>query len=49
MKQTLRTQLGVSYAQVTKQEFHVPTNIEQEPHIKQRHQQTSGMQELKKI
>jgi hypothetical protein len=48
IKQTLPTQPGVSYAQVTKQEFHTPTNIEQEPHIKQYYQQTRDMQELKK-
>jgi hypothetical protein len=46
--QNLYTQPGVSYAQVTKQEFHAPINIEQEPHIKQSHQQTSDMQKLKK-
>jgi hypothetical protein len=47
IKQTICTQPGVSYAQVTKQEFYAPTNIEQEPHINQSHQQTSNMQELK--
>jgi hypothetical protein len=46
IKQTLCTQPEVSYAQVTKQEFHAPTNITQEPHTKQS-QQTSDMQELK--
>jgi hypothetical protein len=50
MKQILSTQTGVSkQAQVTKQEFHAPTNIEQEPHIKQSYQQTSDMQELKNV
>jgi hypothetical protein len=48
IKQSLRTQPGVSYAQVTKQEFHAPTNIEQQPHIKQSHQHTIDMQKLKK-
>jgi hypothetical protein len=37
------------HAQITKQEFHAPTNTEQEPHIKQSHQQTSCMQELKNM
>jgi hypothetical protein len=46
---TLCTLPGVSYAQVTKQEFHAPTNIEQEPHVKQSHQQTNDMQELKNM
>jgi hypothetical protein len=32
-----------------KQEFHAPTNTEQEPHIKQTHQQTSDNQELKNL
>jgi hypothetical protein len=49
IKQTLRTQPGVSYVQVTKQEFHVPTNTEQAPYIKQSYQQTSDMQELKNM
>jgi hypothetical protein len=49
IKQTLRTQPRVSYAQVTKQEFHAPTNIEQEPHIKQSYQHTSDMHELKNM
>jgi hypothetical protein len=49
IKQTLCTQPGVSYARVTKQKFHVPTNIEQEAHIKQSHQQTICMQELKNM
>jgi hypothetical protein len=49
IKETLRIQPEVSYAQVTKQEFHAPTNIEQEPHIKQSHRQTSEMQELKNM
>jgi hypothetical protein len=49
IKQTLCTQPGVSYSQVTKQEFHAPTNIEQEPQIKQSHQQTRDMQELKNM
>jgi hypothetical protein len=49
IKQILCIQPGVSYAQVTKQEFHVPTNIGQEPHIKQSYQQTSDMQELKNM
>jgi hypothetical protein len=45
----LYTQPGVSYAQVTKQEFQATTNIEQEPHIKQSHQQTSDMKELQNM
>jgi hypothetical protein len=48
IQQTLYTQPGVTYAQVTKQNPYTPTIIEQEPHINQSHQQTSNIQQLKK-
>jgi hypothetical protein len=41
IKQTLRTQPGVTYAPITKQNSYAATNIEQDPHIKTPHQQTS--------
>jgi hypothetical protein len=41
-RKTLYTQSGGTYAQITKQNYYVPTNIEQEPHINQSHQQTSN-------
>jgi hypothetical protein len=47
--QSLCTQSGVIYAQITKQNSCAFTNIGQEPHINQSHQQTSNMQELKKM
>jgi hypothetical protein len=47
IKQTLCTQPGVSYAQVTKQKSNAPKNIEQEQHTNQSHKQTSCIQELK--
>jgi hypothetical protein len=47
LKQTLYTQPGVTYAQITKQNFYAPTNIEQELHINQPHQQTSNIPDLK--
>jgi hypothetical protein len=48
IKQTLYTQPGVTYAQITKQNSYTPTTIEKEPHINQSHQQTSDIQDLKK-
>jgi hypothetical protein len=48
IRQTLYTQPGVTYAQITKQNSYASTNIEQEPHIHPNHQQTSDMQGLKK-
>jgi hypothetical protein len=48
IKQTLDTQPGVTYSQIIKQNSFPPTNIEQEPHIKQSRQQTSDIQERKK-
>jgi hypothetical protein len=47
IKQTLHTQPGVTYAQINKRNSYAPTNIEQEPHINQPHQQTSNIQDLK--
>jgi hypothetical protein len=46
-KQTLHTQSGVTYAQITKQNSYAATNIEQDPQTNQPHQQTSDMQDLK--
>jgi hypothetical protein len=43
------TQPGVTYVQITKQNSYTPTNIEQEPHITQPHQQTNNMHELKNM
>jgi hypothetical protein len=34
-KNTLQTQLGITYAQVTRQNSYAPRNIEQEPHTNQ--------------
>jgi hypothetical protein len=48
IKQTLHTQPGVTYAQISKQNSYAATNIEQEPHINQPLQQTSDIQDLKK-
>jgi hypothetical protein len=42
------TQPRVTYAEITKQNSYAITNIEQEPHINQSHQQTRDIQELKK-
>jgi hypothetical protein len=39
----------MTYAKITKQNSHTPTNIEQDPHTSQRHQQTSDMQDLKNM
>jgi hypothetical protein len=47
IKQTLHTQPGVTYAQITKQNSYAATNIEQGQHISQPHQQTSNIQDLK--
>jgi hypothetical protein len=47
IKQTLHTQSGVTYAQITKQNSYAATNIEQDQHINQPLQQTSDIQELK--
>jgi hypothetical protein len=47
--QTLYTQPGVTYAQITKQNYYVSANTEQDPHIFQSHQQTSDIQELKNM
>jgi hypothetical protein len=46
IKQTLHTQPGVTYVQLTKQNSYAATNIEQDPHINQPHQQTSDKQDL---
>jgi hypothetical protein len=37
IKQTIHTQPGVTYAQITKQNSYAPTDIEQVPHINQSH------------
>jgi hypothetical protein len=47
MKHTLRTQQGITYAQIIKQNSYTPTNMKQEPHTNQSHQQTSDMQDLR--
>jgi hypothetical protein len=49
IKQTLHTQPGVTYAQITKQNSYAATNIEQDQHINQSHQQTSDIQDLKNM
>jgi hypothetical protein len=41
----LNTQPGVTYAQITKQNSYAATNIEQDQHINQFHQQTRDIQE----
>jgi hypothetical protein len=46
IKQTLYTQLGITYVQITKQNSYAPINIEQEPHI---NQETSNIQDLKNM
>jgi hypothetical protein len=49
IKQTLHTQPGVTYAQITKQNSYAATNIEQDQHINHSHQQTSDIQDLKNM
>jgi hypothetical protein len=49
IKQTLHTQPGVTYAQITKQNSYAATNIEQDQHINQPLQQTSDIQDLKNM
>jgi hypothetical protein len=49
IKQTLHTQPGVTYAQIMKQNSYAATNIEQDPHTNQPHEQTSDTQDLKNI
>jgi hypothetical protein len=49
IKQNLHTQPGVTYAQITKQNSYAATNIEQDQHINQSHQQTRDKQELKNM
>jgi hypothetical protein len=47
--QTLHTQRGATYAQITKQNSNDATNIEQDQHIHQPLQQTSYIQGLKNV
>jgi hypothetical protein len=47
IKQTLHTQPGVTYAQITKHNSYAATTIEQNQHINQPLQQTSDIQDLK--
>jgi hypothetical protein len=49
IKQTLYTQRGVTYAQITKQNSYTPTNIEQEPRINHLREQTSDIQGLVQV
>jgi hypothetical protein len=49
IKQTLYTQPGVTYAEITKQNSYAATNIEQDQHINQPLQQTSDVQDLKNM
>jgi hypothetical protein len=49
IKQTLLIQPGVTYAKITKQNSYAATNIEQEQHINQLHQETSDIQDLKNM
>jgi hypothetical protein len=49
IKQTLHTQPGVTYAQITKQNSYAASIIEQDPHINQPLQQTSDIQDLKNM
>jgi hypothetical protein len=49
IKQTLHTQPGVTYAQITKQNSYAAPNIQQDQHINQSHQQTSDKQDLKNM
>jgi hypothetical protein len=47
IKHNLYTQPGITYAQITKQNFYAPTNVEQEPHINQLyHQQRDVLEDL---
>jgi hypothetical protein len=47
IKQTLHTHPGITYARITNQNSYAATNIEQDPHINQPHQQTTDVQDLK--
>jgi membrane-associated HD superfamily phosphohydrolase len=47
IKHTLYTQPRVTCAQITEQNSYSPTNVEQEPHTNEPHQQTSKIQDLK--
>jgi hypothetical protein len=49
IKQTLFIQPGIIDAQIKEQNSYTPTNIEQEPHINQYHQQTNDIHDLKNI
>jgi hypothetical protein len=49
IKHILHTQPGVTYAQITKQNSYALTNIEQHPHRSQPQQQTSDVQDKKKL
>jgi hypothetical protein len=49
IKQTLLTQPGVTYAQITKQTSYAATNTDQDQHINQSHQQTNDIQDLKNM
>jgi hypothetical protein len=49
IKQTLYTLPGVTYAQIAKQNFYAPTNIQQGPQTNQPHQQTREIQDLKNM
>jgi hypothetical protein len=49
IKQTLHTQPGVTYTQITKQNSYAATNIEQDQHRNQPHQQTRDIQDLKNV
>jgi hypothetical protein len=46
IKPILHTQLGIAHAEITKQNSYMPTNIEQETHTNQSHQQTSDTRDL---
>jgi hypothetical protein len=43
IKHTVYTQPGVTYAQITQQNYYAPTNVEQEPLTTQPHQETSDI------
>jgi hypothetical protein len=47
IKQTLHSQPGVTYAQITKQNTCATTTIEQDQHINQPLKQTSDIKDLK--
>jgi hypothetical protein len=49
IKQTLHTQPGVTYAQITKQNSYTVTNVQPDQYINQPHQQTSNIQDLKNM